>query len=117
MSYYDDGNLARQLTRPIPLQRPRELEAEKSDRRERLVREAAVRRQYKMAGRAHAKAVLRLTALFILVASAAALVETARRIHRERPGLARARAAERLEREKGGALANELAPGALEADA
>ena len=74
MSYYDDGNLARQLTRPIPLQRPRELEAEKSDRRERLVREAAVRRQYKMAGRAHAKAVLRLTALFILVAAAAGLI-------------------------------------------
>lgn len=78
MTYYDDGNLARQLSGPAPrlapLARPRDLEAEKKARQNRLVREAAIRKQYKAAGRAHAKAVLRLMAVFVLVAAVAGFV-------------------------------------------
>ncbi|NLA95471.1 MAG: hypothetical protein GX838_01315 [Clostridiaceae bacterium] len=78
MSYYDDGNLARQLAGPAPrldpLPRPRDLEAEKKARQAKLVREAAIRKQYKVAGRAHAKAVLHLITVFVLVGSVAGFI-------------------------------------------
>lgn len=78
MSYYSDGNLARQLVSPapapVPLRRPPDREEQKKARQRQLVREAAIRKQYKAAGRAHAKAVLRLLTVFLLVASVAGFV-------------------------------------------
>jgi cell division protein FtsL len=78
MTYYDDGNLARQLTDPYPYQepvlRPEVVEAEKRARQRALQRQAQIRRQYKAAGRMHARAVLRVSALLLAIASLAGFI-------------------------------------------
>lgn len=78
MSYYQDGNLARQLDiaagypAPDVAYSPPDLaEERKRLRRERLQQEARIRRQYKAAGRIHAKTVVGLLAVFSLIAAVA----------------------------------------------
>lgn len=78
MSYYSDGNLARQVVRPQPYVLPeydgREEERQRAERQRRLQQEAAIRRQYKAAGRLHARTVTRLLLVFLLVGSVAGFV-------------------------------------------
>ncbi len=78
MSYYQEGNLARQLdsaiSYPAPgvdLSPPGLAEERKRLRREQLQQEAAIRRQYKMVGKVHAKTVVKLVTVFSLIAAVA----------------------------------------------
>lgn len=81
MSYYDDGNLARQLDYDVPYaipgrrtDVPKEVEARKRARRERLKQEEAARKEYKVAGRIHARQVLRLVSIIAIISVLAGFI-------------------------------------------
>lgn len=79
MSYYQDGNLARPLEDLVPYglpeksQSPDIVEAQKRARRQALQREAAVRQEYKAAGRLHARSLVRLVLVFAILSAALGL--------------------------------------------
>ncbi len=79
MRYDQDGNLARPLEGGMPYVLPEKttppsiIEAQKQERRQALQREAAVRKEYKAAGRLHAQSLARLLLVFSLLAAAVGL--------------------------------------------
>ena len=79
MRYYQDGNLARHLEGLVPYglpeksQSPDIVEAQKRARRQAQQREAAVRQEYKAAGRLHARSLVRLVLVFALLSAALGL--------------------------------------------
>ncbi len=79
MSYYQDGNLARKVAVPYAVPKVRTTppdvkEAQKKARREQLQKEADIRSQYKAVGRTHARTVLRLVCLFMVLATAVGFI-------------------------------------------
>ena len=79
MRYDQDGNLARPLEGGMPYVLPEKttpaqiIEAQKRERRQALQREAAVRKEYKAAGRLHAQSLARLLLVFSFLVAAVGL--------------------------------------------